>query len=162
MSDELDDDELESLINKAVPLPKGIDKDRLTLTLNLVHQPRGEQPSGLNIVTSKLLETSEELYTRRITVGPEWQPIRLGDFPAEKVGRVAIYNLEGKGLSSQPSPEEKALAASKIVEVAYLGDDKGWLVEPGWPFTGCPSDVLSIRLRCLQGEARCRLYLFPK
>ncbi len=154
---------------------------KITVVESIYHRPGPNQPmSQVPIQFSRDCHTDEQTYgPRQIRVGPEWQPIELGWFKDQplNVGMIVLVNNEGRFTQRVPTEEERAEAASKVIEVGILiGQDdgsfhKGPLIDIILPFAIViptegqrltPADPLLLRIRCRNGIARCTLTIFPR
>lgn len=143
------------------PVPVLLDHDRVTMTLNMHHEHRGEEPFGLSIISQQLLEFMEEPYRRRITVTEEWQAVEA-PFPSDRIGFIVVENNEGKDPLVHPSPEEKAKIAARIVEASYTKvSSEADLILPGWGIPKRPNGG-TLYIRCQKGTANCRVYILSR
>lgn len=146
--------ELPPLVHKTIP-------DRLTQTLNVYHIHAGEQPHAIQIAVNRELETSDEVYTRRLTASEAWQEIDLG-WLKDKSGSICIENLEGRSRQFNPTPEEKQAASGRTIELSN-GNPDGLiiLVRPTWPICFEPKQS-KLFVRCQSDKASFRLTAFPR
>jgi hypothetical protein len=150
-----------SLVARAIPIPATTAKDRLNLVLNISHEHFGDQPFGLNLVYSKMLDSYEQVYTRRVQIGKGWELVDLGWLEESGASLVVIENLEGKGLIVNPTPDQKETIESKVLEVAYNQNSKESDYVPAMGFcVRTPSAPLYIR--CQKGKAWYRVTCIPK
>jgi hypothetical protein len=140
-------------------------KARLTVVEQVYHQLPGENPTRIESKFYQALDIAEQLYHRRMKATERWQKIDCGWI--QEVSEVCIHNDEGRFLVVQPSDEERAEAARKVLEVSFgdYGPDPPsgpvWLVRPGQSMRGCPSEFQRLCIRSQCGEARCSIYLIP-
>jgi hypothetical protein len=132
---------------------------QLVVVETIYHAATGCEPTAAESRFARKLETDEQPYTRRITVTQEWQQVDTGWIT--EAGMLRLANKEGEGLQVQPTAEERAAMASKIVELSVDGSAP-WLIFPGESFRGMPSELESLRVRCRSGEARCLITIFPR
>lgn len=135
----------------------------LSVVEQLYHEaPDHPTPHGHQF--SRRLETDEQAYSRTLKVGPDWRPLDCGW--VRKVGMLLLVNAEGRFRTVQPTEGERAEAAGRVVEVAFLsalgGDlQPALLLRPGESQRYEPADAGAIRLRCRGGMARVLLTLIP-
>jgi len=119
---------------------------------------------------SRLLETHEQLYQRHLTIGTEWERLDLGWLDKAGISMLVLTNNEGKNLLVNPSDEEQAAIAERVVEIGY-SLDKGpdldpcpgtWLIPSKESFRGFPSRPDLLMARCERGPAKCTLTLIPR
>lgn len=134
-------------------------KDRLTIVECVYHQPFGEQPTVVEHRYSRELESKEQVYERRVTIGENWQPLDTGWI--ERLGLLVIANHEGHGLQRAPSDDERAAIAARVVEVGLDGRAI-WLVLPGESMRATPATLSGLQVRCQRGEARCTIHAYPR
>jgi hypothetical protein len=145
------------------PMPTYGDKDRMTMVMHLHHEHRGDKPTSVVGRASMLLEGDEEPHSKRYEVGEQWEPIKLGDHDASKVGFVTIDNLTGKHPVVNPTEEERLATAEAIIEVSYsASSEESFWVMPGWVLVFHPSNVDKLSIRCRKGKANIRTTVFPK
>lgn len=135
-------------------------KDRLTVVEQVYHQPADEQPDGFESKFSCELHDREQVYQRRTRVGEERKPVDLGWL--NRVSMLVISNETGKNLQVQPSKEEKKEMDEKVLEVSFDGCEHGWLILPGHTMRAKPSDISSLRIRCLKGATKYSVVAIPE
>jgi hypothetical protein len=135
-------------------------RDTITVVQTVYHQPAGEEPTAVTLQYVRPLETSEQPYVRKIKVGESWQPLDLGWI--EQPGMILLVNDEGKFTQTIPTPEERAEAEAKVVEVG-LGSPP-WLIPPQGSFLGMSSGIgrRLVNLRCQKGTARVTIHVYPR
>lgn len=135
---------------------------RLVVVESVYCQQEGEQPDSLDAGYARWLTTDQQpLVRRRLTIGPEWQPLDCQWL--DKAGLLVLENVEGRNLARQPSADELAAIRGRVIELAYAGTplDRSWLIPPGESFRGCPANLDGLRIRCRCGQAKALLSLFP-
>jgi hypothetical protein len=153
------------------PKPRG----RLVVVESVYHQRTGEQP--IQVRPSRFerdLATAEQPYIREFRAEADWKPLETGWL--DRAGHLALHNLEGSGLTSIPTPEERQGILARIVELGVLAEkDSGrrtqWsppaevvpfaAVRPGESCRLEPVNLSRLRVRCRPG-ARCVLTLLPE
>jgi len=136
-------------------------KDSLTVVETIYHRPIAEEPSAIDNRYCRELDTKEQPYgPRKFTIENEWQSLDTG-WLKENVGMFVLTNEEGRKLSVNPSEEEKKETSAHILEVGFMGSSDVWLVPPKESFRGYPKDVTRVRVRCQQGQAKCKLFVIP-
>lgn len=151
-------------INEGEPLviKPAVQGDRVTLQTNFYFEHQGEQPLQFSQVFSERLKGAEESYTRRVKVTEEGAPLDLS-YLKDDVGWVIVQSLEGEIRTVQPTEEERADRAKRIISV-YFGAERGLHIHPGQMqiFRTCPEDAQRIRLISQHGTIPCRVHLFPR
>ena len=143
--------------------PQPQELSRLTVLLTAHHEQAGEQPRTFPLTFSDLLETTQESYSRRMRATEEWTSLDFGWIHSSEVGYIIIDNIEGRGLSIQPTPEEKALTASRVIELAYVDSPQDyWPIPPRLFFFGQVVRPSDLRIRCQNGTASYRINAIPK
>jgi hypothetical protein len=146
---------------------------RITSQLSVHYEPMDEQAYSIEPINSHInVENREDVYSRKMTVGPDWQPIQMGPFEEtgpESIGLVIIESLNGRFPSVNPTDEERKEELKKIIEVSLTpepADSSSLMLVLPWPsrlpYFGKPTDVSLMRIRSQSGEAKCRIYLFPR
>jgi hypothetical protein len=147
---------------------------RMTFSDNIYHTPHPhKQAVGWSWPTTRKLESNEQQYgPRTIIVGPDWQSIDLGWLDIAKggpgVGHIVIVNEESRFAQTYPTPEEKALSESKILEVGVLYPPYSpdcvqsfAIIRPLEAHHFTPGGV--IRIRCAAGlSVQVTIILYPK
>jgi hypothetical protein len=140
-------------------------KNRLTVVETAYHQIVGERPSQVERRFTRELAGGEQLWERRLRVVSEWQPIDLGWI--DRPGLLILANEEGRWDQVNPTPAERAEAAAKILEVAFLRQDDLYplsladlLVLPGESSRVHPADGVTVYVRCTTG-CRMTVWAFP-
>lgn len=144
-------------------------KNRLTVVETAYHQIVGERPSQVERRFTRELAGGEQLWERRLRVVPEWQPIDLGWI--ERPGLLILANEEGRWDQVNPTPAERAEAAAKVLEVAFvrgpLRQDDSYslpsadlLILPGESNRIHPADDVTVCVRCTAG-CRMTVWAFP-
>jgi hypothetical protein len=105
---------------------------------------------------SRDVESDEQPYIRRFTVGSDWVQLDTGWVDA--IGMLVISNEEGRVFQRIPTKEEREETMRRVVEVAGTPP---WLILPTESMRGLPANR-SVRMRCLHGEARVVVTVVPK
>ncbi len=142
----------------SVPKPAPEDKDRLSGRFFLHHQHCCVDPVTVEQSFSRILETTEQPFVRRIEVGEIWKSVSAAWL--EQVSFVVIQNPLKK-YATQQTDEQKALDQAKIVEFSNGGSDP-WLIRPNSFFIGEPSSLQSLQVRCQQGTTEIVFSAIPK
>jgi hypothetical protein len=142
-----------------------IPKARLTINSWIAHQPlatRGEDLSPPAF--SRMLETDEQVWRREIPIGPDWEPIPLGWLADKPIALITIHNREGRFTQLQPTPEERAAATARIVEVGVVHKDVLVPFSQCRPLESCMFEPLAGRqyfLRCKTDGAKVTVVGVP-
>lgn len=121
-------------------------KPRITVVETLYHQGvLGETPTTVTCQFSRELESDEQPYQRRCKVGEDPQPLDIGWI--EEVGEIHIQNEEGRSLQVQPTNEEKAESAKKVLWIVLHNKASSY-----WPGL----------LRIPAGESQRLLPIYPE
>jgi len=138
--------------------------DRLTVVQTFYH--RGAAGiSEFDCRWSRKLETSEQAYERHEAAGEEWQPLSAGWL--KEVGLLVVRNDEGRRFDFQPSDEELARVAERVLEVGFRGPGAGppedfMLVHPCEALPLCPSRAGNLVIRCRCGQANYTVFAVPR
>lgn len=137
-------------------------KNRETVVETVYHQVLGEEPTSLETRYNRDLESNEQVYERQAVATEEWKLLDCG-WLSGNVGLLVIRNEEGKSRQTNPTEAEKEELAKRVIEVCHLGSVLGgWFIPPSTSMRGYPSHPPSLRIRCLHGTAKYRLFLIPK
>lgn len=148
----------------AAPRPPSSHGARIGVVSTIYHQQPDAEPIAVEARFSRWLESSEQPYLRKLTIGEKWTPLDLGWL--QGAGRIFLKNEEGR-FAVQPTQEEREATMSRIVELAVVEPITGnrhfsWgKVRPGESLCFEPTDPTSVRLRCQRGQARVTLLIVP-
>lgn len=134
------------------------------VVVEMVHfQPIDGQPVSHESRFNRRVDSEEQPYgPRRTRVTDTWTEIDLGWLRGDNVGQLIIQNDEGKGLQTQPSPEEIRDIKSRVIEVSMGDSGPLFRIPPGESIRlTSPAPELSLRLRCVNGPARITFIAFP-
>jgi len=134
------------------------DIDRLTCILMVRHEHGGDDPKSIDCRYSALLETKEQMYSRRLKVGQNWVEIETGW--VNSPGLLVIQNHPTK-FATNPTKEQRDEDQKRFLEISYDGN-KPWLVSPGRFFVAQPSDLAGCKMRCVQGTAEITISAIPQ
>jgi hypothetical protein len=150
-------------------------RDSITVVEQIYHQPAGEEPTAYHHSFVRKLFIQEQPYSRKIKVGEGWQPLDLGWFRdrPDAIGMVQVVNSEGRLTQTQPTDEERAAVAAKVICVVskvvgdrIIGvlaeDDFCWQIFPGESFLGSPTNANRLWIRCKSGVAQATVNVFPR
>lgn len=183
----IDSPETMTIASPCVHTPEAKDETeprcRLTVLHTTYYQAPGQEPTSVECNYGDWLQTDEQPYSRRITVGPDWVPVDLGWI--RDPGYVVITN-EAPTFRTLPTPEERADAYARVVEVGVevpsppeaktvrdmhappRATPTGpvimpvWLVGPGKDLPGVLSNPGCLRVRCTHGACRITITAYPK
>ena len=137
-------------------------KSRLTVVEQVCLQIPDEPPMSLSESRYvRLLATDEQLYARTMKVGEAWIPLDCG-WNAKSAGLLVLIN-EPTRFTVQPTPEERAKADARVIEVALAGEEAGmWsalpkcfsVIRPGESCRFEPTCPDALRVRCRSGATR--------
>lgn len=145
--------------------PQSVDpsKARLTVVERVYHQPPDGDGFAVESTFARELQSDEERYQRTMKVNEGWTQLDCGWVSAASV--LIIKNEEGVFRLVNPTPEEEAEAALRVLEV---GLQIGTYVEPldeihpQESIRRCPVDLSRLVMRCRHGAAKFRLTLIPR
>lgn len=136
----------------------------LFVTEVVYFQSGGGMPEGVESRFMRQLASDERPYPPRPKVGAQWCPLECGWLADGGVGLVVLAN-EVTRFRVIPTPEEKAQAEARIIEVGVAAGEAVVafaLVRPGESARFEPADVKALRLRCRAGEAKVSVTLIPR
>lgn len=162
--------------------PKPAMKPRLVVAQNVYHQIPGEQAYSTESRYSRWLSSDEQVYVRKIKVPADW--VRLESGWVESPCALVISNDETAYKDVQPTEEQKAEVAGRVVELAVLvtnnpegprsmwspPSDKGAqeslavrfaVLRPGESMRFEPQPGAVYVARCLGASAKCQLVAVP-
>lgn len=128
--------------------------DRLTLNLQLCYEQSETPPVGASVVTSKIIQPSEEeAYRRKLKIKESSVPLDLGWLLGENITAVFLENYRPPHKLT-PSPEEREEAEAAVLRVS-LGDEvsNSILVFPGSFLFFKPEDPSKVRLSSPSGAS---------
>jgi hypothetical protein len=134
----------------------------ITVVESVYYAAAGEQPHVVENHFARRLTSAEQLYVRKTTVAEGWQPLDAGW--VRLAAMIVLTNEEGRRSQVQPTSEEKAMTAVRVVEIGVLGPDRVEafaLVLPGESCRFQPADTRTLRVCCRQGQARITIAAFP-
>lgn len=136
-------------------------RPRLSVVQMVYHQQPDGQPTVQEARYSRWLESDEQPYLRRMTVGEEWVALDVGW--VEKAGMLVLRNEGGPPSPVKLTPEQKAEAAAKVIEVGFTEGLTGqvWLIPPGESMAGVPRNAKELRVRCQSGEVKLSVCVLP-
>lgn len=146
-----------------VPVAVPVQRTRVTVQERVYHQNVGEQPTLVEHQFERTLRSDDQPYQHKTKITEEWRP--LGDSWIERASMVLIKNTEGRFVTVNPTPQEKAVADRKVVEVGLVVGDAVipiMLVLPNECARFTPIDFRAVRVRCRHGMASCVVSLMPE
>lgn len=156
--------------------PQRTPPGRMTVVQTVYFQADGQEPSSVDSRYNRDIVQDEHPYHRQSRVGEEWKLLDCGWI--ERACCLVIKNEPTK-FHVQPTPEERAEATARVLEVAIRVDVSPknrdmhtprtqpvmavWsLVHPGESLRVCPSSLKDLWVRCRSGECRFSVYLMPE
>lgn len=140
-------------------------KDRLTTHTTICFESGMEDPASVELVDVVVLQTSgeEPLLKKRLKVTEEWKFLPNGDIQSNDIGDIIIQNNCGKNLAVMPTDEEKEDFKKQIFIVRESGIEDGMqiIIEPG-RFQKFNVSKKMLQIRCLCGEGRGYIWVFPR
>ena len=158
-------EEKDEVAGEQIVMRPAAQQDSITVVEQIYHQPAGEEPTAYHHSFVRKLSVQEQPYSRKIKVGEGWQPLDLGWFAdkPDAIGMVQIINDEGHFLQTQPTDEERAAAAAKVIEMRGSFVDKMvWLIPPGEAQRSSPACPGDLWIRCQSGVAQATVNVFPR
>ena len=131
---------------------------RITTLLSVHYEQRDEQPFTKQFSISEILETAEDVYSRKFQVGPDWRVLEYG-WVEDPPHMLLIENLSGIGASGSSDEVTKAQVLELRTDVDAIG---GWLIGPGHFFIGTPANDHPLMIRCLSGVTHFRLTAYAR
>lgn len=137
--------------------------DRMTFTSTIYHQDMADEPTSYQLQWDRHLVSKEQPYIRKkgLIAFPEWSSIDYGFLTGKPIGLIMIYNLEGFFNQVQPTSEERTEASAKVLEIAYRGASKGFLVPSRESYAFYPDNAADVVIRCSRGACRYSLVAIP-
>lgn len=118
---------------------------KITVVEQVVYTSLGSPTAPVSAAYSREVESEEEVWKRRMTVGTEW--VRLETGWLEEGCSLLVLSNSGE----------------HPVEVATtLPPEPQWLLEPGHDMRGWPVRVNDFSLRCPGGSSKVVVTLFPR
>lgn len=142
--------------------------DAITVVETVTFHPIGANAIQVDCRFSKECATAEiQPYNRLCKAGNEWRPLDLGwilfDHGIESVGMIYIVNSEGLFLQTNPTDEERKLAAERILELSFGGDDQAdVLIPPQESFRARIYAPNKVMIRCKNGPCKYAITVLPK
>ena len=132
-------------------------RSRLTVVDNVYFQDAGGQPSVVSSRFNTWLESEDQPCPLKLRLTQEW--VMLSKSWLTECSMILVEHL-GEVRSTNPTEEEKALDASKVVEVAYDGLVV-MRVLPGQSARFCPVELMKLSFRS-NATTKCNVTVFPK
>jgi hypothetical protein len=108
--------------------------DRLTASVQLLHEQHGEEPQASYVAFSLMQQSSHQTYQRRQSVGPEWELLDTGWIPKGEVGYILIEN-KPPSYTFIPTEDVKAVDAQRVAYVKLTPQNvAGWVILPNGVF----------------------------
>lgn len=139
----------------------------------VIHQPTAGQAvevASHNLGSFvRLLDTTEQPVSRDCEAGPDWQPLALWWLDGKPLSQLIVCNREGQFRGGNPTPEQRALVLSRVVEVGVelpVDDFKPVMafaeVPPHESCRFRPATILTrFMLRCRNGPAKVTVVAVP-
>lgn len=132
---------------------------RLTVVKFIAYQPLVKTPENLSPESyTHNLYSDEQIWRREFKVGPEWMPLPLGWLEGQPISLIILHNNEGRFTQLIPTPEERADAMARIVEVG-VGETPFTVVRPLQSRDFEP--VGPINVRCRTSSAKLTITAVP-
>jgi hypothetical protein len=131
----------------------------LTVVETVYHHHPSLTPLTTDNRFTRHISTDEQPYSRFVVVGEEWQPIDYGWLKDKPIGMMVIENCPPQ-LMTHPTLEEKRVLDAAVIEVGLPPFAQ---VLPGESCRFHPHESVlnNLRIRCRQGNTRCRVTLIP-
>lgn len=141
---------------------------RLTVVETVYHQAAPNDPTCTEARFGRVIESDEQPYKRQIVVRERWDELDLGWLKGKPIGQLILSNAP-TNWQRWPTPEEKAEAEARVVEITHVEPDEAIerfaapfaRVRPGESCRFEPVDPGALRVRCRSGETRATLTLIP-
>lgn len=149
-------------VRTPTPAPVAQPRTRITVQERVYHQNAGDQPTLVEHQFERTLRSDEQPYQHRTKITEDWRP--LGESWIERASVVMIKNNEGR-FSVNPTPQERAVADRKVVEIGVLVGEEVvpvMLVYPNECERFTPIDFRAVRVRCRHGMASCVVSILPE
>tara|TARA_R110000751_G_scaffold222808_1_gene325058 strand:- start:432 stop:899 length:468 start_codon:yes stop_codon:yes gene_type:complete len=133
--------------------------DRISARLDVYHEKEDEEPTYINSVFSELIPPCDErVYSRKIKVSEEWQPIDIGWLNSS--GFLLIQNTKKK-YKTNPDENEIEIEKKKTI-VVRTGNGEGWKIKGGSFFFGNPVDMNNVEIKCEFESTAIEIHVFPR
>jgi hypothetical protein len=139
------------------PTPRQARRGRLTVVEQLYHQDSAGNATPVTTTFCRHLQSDEQPYSRRITVGPTWQHIDHGWLDKQPIGMLVVAN------NGKPGD------GSNVELGVYVGFSNGTpmaqhvaVILPGEALRLQPAYISDLRLRCTgPNPVSCTTTLLP-
>ncbi|MDB4786224.1 hypothetical protein OAG36_00670 [bacterium] len=135
--------------------------DRLTVVEQVIHQQFGEPASQFDSRYAIPCTTSDEVWDRKLMVGEEFQPLVSKHCWIEEPGMVIITNLAGNFTQVQPTDEERLEEESKVLSIC-ANDEQVFYIPAQANMRFWPPTLTRFNIRCINGETKYKITVFPK
>lgn len=138
---------------------------RITVVEQVAYQQEGESPTSIESHFSRWLESTEQPYQRRLTVGPDWLPLDRGWLHQYPRVLFLLRNDGGPPVQRVLSIEETRRRDELTVEIGACFDSEKIPVVQVRSGESCRFELgrsASLYLRCPTGESRILITLFPE
>lgn len=149
--------------NLGPPPSQQLLKDRLSVVFQLAYESVGQEPLAKAMRATWDTQSQEiQPYERRLSIDEKWRPLDCGW--VELPGSILIENRTGMNRSLQPSAEELAEDAKKllVLSAADLQYDPGILIRPGLFFFGEWTSLAGLGLRAAHGVVKACITIYPR
>jgi len=142
---------------------------RLTVRETVYYQGPEGQPLSVETRFWTAVESDEQPYIRQQEVGEDWVALDCGWLEELEKGVVTLHNPEPRWRVN-PTPEERATAEARVIEIAFKVPGTGTISYPLTPVLVLPIgtgqrlhilDLSIVRLRCRSGKVRVQVHVFP-
>lgn len=116
-------------------------KARLTVVESVYHQINGEQPTIVDPGYTVPIKSDEQPYIRRLTITDSWQPLDCGWI--NKASLLVLQNTERD--------------PSKRIELS-----NGVYIPVGASVRLYVNDIHELKIRCVEGNGRAVINLYPE
>lgn len=136
---------------------------RITVVGTVYYQPAFGDPSSVHVRYSVLGTEDEQVYTRDLKVGEDWQPIDYGW--VKRPGMVLVGNARVE-LNVKPTEEQRKELDARVLQLGIAGGCEDVYpfqdVPPGTSYPVTPPDFSLLRVRCLKGTVRFTVHVIPR
>ncbi len=135
-------------------------KGRLNVIEQIYHQQAESEPTNIEEKYGIILESEEEPYKKKLTIGEEWTLIDTGGFADASL--VILRNMEGRYSIVHPTQAQIELVKERVLDVGFGVPTAHIHIVPTTSARFNPCVLGKIHLRCRKGTCKVQLVIVPK
>lgn len=151
-----------------------IPKARIVVVEKVYHQQDPDPATIVESLFSRFLDSDDSPIIKRTRVGDSWVPLCPKGYDGSTASCIVVQNMEGRFNLAQPTDAERKEASSRYLEVGICTGRTTMLltvtetvvpfsyIRPGESIRLSPREISELRIRCISGQARYSIAIFPE